>query len=100
MEGKPGRAATCSSSILMVFGGFLCALVNMFLECSVKKNHLSNLNPVKKKFTCCLHLAGGALNSGGNQDVILLSLNAPHTQKKCIVAKDSPPAAFMNTSTT
>lgn len=43
---------------------------------------------------------GGALNSGGNQDVILLSLNAPHTQKKCIVAKDSPPAAFMNTSTT
>lgn len=57
----------------MVFGGFLCALVNMFLECSVKKSHLSNLNPVKKKFTCCLHLAGGALNSGGNQDVILFS---------------------------
>lgn len=63
MEGKPGRAATCSSSILMVFGGFLCALVNMFLECSVKKNHLSNLNPVKKEFTCCLHLAGGGDDS-------------------------------------
>lgn len=73
VEGKLVRAAACNSLILMVFGGFLCALVNMFLECSVKKSHLSNLNPVKKEFTCCLHLAGGALNSGGNQDVILFS---------------------------
>lgn len=32
----------------------------------------------------------GPLNSGGNEDVILFSLNAPHTQRKLIVTKDVP----------
>lgn len=32
----------------------------------------------------------GPLNSGGSEDVILFSLNAPHTQRKLIVTKNVP----------
>lgn len=74
VEGKLVRAVTCNSLILMVFSGFLCAFGKyVFGVFCKKKNHLSNLNSVKKEFTCCLHHAGGASELWGHQDIILFS---------------------------
>lgn len=74
VEDKLAELRPDNSLILTVFTGSLCAfgkyVFGMFCK---KKNRMSNLNSVKKEFTCCLHLAGGGpLNSGGSQDVILL----------------------------
>lgn len=61
VEDKLAELQPDNSLILTVFSGFLCAfgkyVFGMFCK---KKNHVSNLNSVKKEFTCCLHLAGGA----------------------------------------
>lgn len=70
---------------------FFVHLVNMFLECSVKKkNHLSNLNSVKKEFTCCLHHAGGASELWGHQDVIYSPLNAPLHKGSALLPRIAP----------
>lgn len=86
----------------MVFSGFLCVFGKYVFGvfCKKKKNHLSNLNSVKKEFTCCLHHAGGASELWGHQDVIYSPLNAPLHKGSALLPRIAPPAALMNTSTT